>query len=180
MKKLSIITLILFILFGCSNKKEISDEERQKDIIKQRNERIISELSDKYAIRYSLDTIRYDYTIQFDELLETKYQMVKRFEIQDIYCIDSISYVKVNISHFPTYYLLLEISQKDRQKLLSLEKSFRRERDVVMIIELQEIKKMDLEYDFVGESSCSIDIIAADIFLGKGQVIEVLILNKLL
>jgi len=83
MNRLTILSLklLLITVFSCTN--EIPSQEDKEKAARQMNEKIISELNDKYSIRYLFDTLRYDYTIQFEDLLNTNYQMIRNFNIQD-------------------------------------------------------------------------------------------------
>lgn len=166
---------------ACERSNNEIDKEEKENSIKQKNEEVVSELSNKYSIKYSLDTLRYNYSIQFEDLLNTKYQLISRFRVQDIYNQDSITYVKVETGRYPTtYYLNLRISEIEQEKLLSLNKSRYSRANAVMIITLQEIRKIDLTFESYPEDHdyYSIEFESSESFAGKGQVIEVQILNE--
>jgi hypothetical protein len=180
MNKITYYILIIIALTACGRSNNETDKEEKEKLVEEKYEKIISELTDKYSIKYSLDTLRYDYSIQFEDMLNTKYQLISFFRIQDIYKQDSISYVKVETGFYPTYYLNLRISETEQEKLLALEKSFFSQANAVMIIALQEIRKIDLTFESypADQNYCSIEFESSMSFTGKGQVIEVQILNE--
>jgi len=54
-----------------------------------KKENLISELTNKFAIKYSIDTLKCNYSIQFEELLKSDYQLISSFKVQDIYVLTS-------------------------------------------------------------------------------------------
>jgi hypothetical protein len=180
MSKIICISLIFIVIVGCSRNNEAINQEEQEKLIQQENEKIVYELSDKYSIKYSLDTIKYNYSLQFEDLLNTKYQLISRFRVQDIYNQDSITYVKVEIGKYPTYYLNLGISETEQEKLLLHNKSHYSRANAVMVITLQEIRKIDLTFESYPEDQdyYLIEFESSRSFAGKGQLIEVKILNE--
>lgn len=179
---LILIALSVCVLYFKQTKKE-KDFEAEKTLVVQKNEKFVKELSDKYSIKYCLDTLHYDYSIQSEDMLKTKYQLIRGFRIQDIYIQDSISYVKAENG---TFYLNLKIDKTELEKLLThinLD-MFRYSYQVeyIMIVNLEEIKKIDFafeSYPEYQEEYCSIEIESSNIFVGKGRIIEVQILNEL-
>ncbi|MFT5253355.1 MAG: hypothetical protein ACI87N_002388 [Flavobacteriales bacterium] len=179
MSKIRNISFILLALISCGRSDKVTDKEEQEELQKQQKEQIISELTDKFSVDYSIDTLRYNYSIQFEDVLKSEYQMISRFRIHDIYNNDSISFIKIETGLFPTYYLNLSIPEKEQKKLLALDKSYYSRANAVLIVKLQEIKKIDLSLDSYPEDEeyCSLEFESSRSFLGKGQVIQVYVLN---
>jgi len=104
--------------------------------------------------------------------------------IQDIYRVDAISYVKIVTGFYPTYHLNLETTEKEIQKLQMIEKSHRllRIRDkAVLIVNIHEIKKFDFSLGIYHEDfgHSYIEDKYSHIFWGKGQLTEVILLDKI-
>lgn len=179
MKKLFYLSLILLFLTSCGrSNKELKNSE-PKMLQKQNKEKIISEMMNKYPIEYSLDTLDYIYSIEFQRLLSTEYQIVSNFGIQDIYIKDSLSYVKITIGIFPTYYFDLKISDIDRDKLLKLGNLSYFQANAVMVVSLHKVRKIDLKIIGYpdGPDNYSIEFDNSLSFAGEGEVISVQILN---
>lgn len=180
MNQITYLIIILIALISCGQRNNETEKIKQENIVKQKYNKVVSDLSNKYSIKYSIDTLRYDYSIQFEDLLNTKYQLISRFKVHDIYNQDSISYVKVKAGRYPSYYLSLRISQTDQKKMLSLSKSYYSRTNAIMVISLEGIKKIDLTFDSFPEDQnyCTIEFESSMSFAGKGQVIEVQTLKE--
>lgn len=173
--------LLLCLLISCNQKKnEMTEKETLENQIEQKNEIIISNLKEKYSIKYSLDTVRYKYTIQFEDMMRTKYQLIQRFGIQDIFVEDGISYINVlNVTTNRNLYLKLTIPETEKEKLLSQKASSSRFINAALVVSLNEFKKIDMivksNHDAI--DYCTIELTDSEGFFGNGQVAEVQILN---
>lgn len=105
---LFLLTLILVI--SCTLSEESEKKERKNHQIeesklnidqpnlKEENKiiekgKIISNIKEKYNLFYKWDTLIYNYSIDYKPIIESKYQLVEKFEIIDIYEKDNVQYV---------------------------------------------------------------------------------------
>lgn len=168
MKKAILIGLTLISLMACETKNGKPDKEEEQKILQNQKENLISKLTEKYAVEYLIDTLRYNYSIQFEELLKTDYQIVSNFMINDIYRRDSLVYISLRVFSYPAIHLNLEISPNQIGEILKLEKKLIMFIDGVFVIKLSEINKG--EFGTTGTENLMS-------FWGKGQVFELNILN---
>jgi len=178
MYKATIYIAIVITLTACGRRFNSKEQEELQKLVIQKNEEIFSQLTDKYSIKYSLDTLSYDYSIEYEDMLSTKYQLINRFRILDIYKHDSISYVQIEAGFFPTYFLNLRISDADQEKLLKLGRAYFF--NAVLVVSLQEIRNIHFTFRSCPEApeSNSIEVGSSMSFAGKGEVIEVYMLNE--
>jgi hypothetical protein len=179
MKKAIYIVLALITLMACETKNAKQGKEKEYDILQNKRDSLMSELTNKYAIKYSLDTLDYNYSIEFEELLKSDYQLISRFMINDIYKKDSLIYIKLRVFAFTNIYLNLTISQNQARKILSNKDNFFFFNEGVLIVKLFDIKKIDLTLESYPEDEgyCSIEFENSMSFLGKGEIIETHIIN---
>ncbi len=168
MKKVIFLGLALISLLACETKKNKPDKDEVQKILQNKKENLISELTEKYAVEYLIDTLRYNYSIQFEELLNTDYQLISRFRILDIYKKDSITYISIETGILPTIYFELEIPTNQVKKLLELGKCYFCTYDGIIVVKILNIKK---------GKSCSTEVKSIMSFWGKGRVIETHTLN---
>ena len=80
---LSYLLILIIFLLGCeSDKKQVAESDVS---FENKNDIIFQDLTDKYDIKYSLDTLIYRHSIEFEDMLNTDYQMLSKFSIHDIY-----------------------------------------------------------------------------------------------
>ena len=164
MKKAILIGLTLISLMACETKNNKPDKDEEQKVLQNKKENLLSELTEKYAVEYLIDTLRYNYSIQFKELLETDYQIISRFRILDIYKKDSITYISIETGFLPTIYFELEIPTNQVKKLLELEKCYFCTHDGIFVVKILNIKK---------GKSCSTEVKSIMSFWGNGKVIEI-------
>lgn len=168
MKKAILIGLTLISLMACETKNGKPDKEEEQKILQNQKENLISKLTEKYAVEYLIDTLRYNYSIQFEELLKTDYQLINRFRILDFYKKDSLAYISIETGILPTLYFDLEIPTNQYKNILGLEKGYFCIHDEIIVVKILDINKA---------RSCSTEVKSIMSFWGKGRVIEIHALN---
>jgi len=182
MKRITLITIISFLIFSCNKNNSQFINQSQKDSSQKLEEEITSNLIDKYNIIASLDTFKIDYTIQFQKEYKDDLFLIDYFNIQDIYQKDSIIYASIKVGFFPTYYIDFIVSKNDYKTLLKLG-PFGSKLDAILVVKINSLNKFRLgitsEYygDIDDKSSCPIDFENTLNFIGKGKIIEIKILN---
>ncbi len=178
MKKAIYIVLALITLMACEMKNNKSDKEKEYDIQQNKRDILMSELTNEFAIKYSIDTLKYNYSIEFEEVLKTDYQLISSFIIHDIYIKDSLTYITIRVFPIPFIYLNLRISQSQAKLFSSCKDNFFFFNDGVLIVKLFDIKKIDLTLESYPEyEGFSIEFKDSRSFLGKGEIIEAHIIN---
>jgi hypothetical protein len=84
-------TLFLALLFGCSESKQEVNIPTKEELANRKTSQIIEnnleKLSKKYAVKYNLTQLTgdWEYSIDFDKVLNTNLQIVEGAIIEDIY-----------------------------------------------------------------------------------------------
>lgn len=180
MKKIFFIGLILMVFMSCENEQKRAEKEKEikKELLEQEYESSIIDLNNRFNISALLDTLTYKYSIQYEELFKSGYQLSSRFKIQDIYIKDTMTFVSIEAYAFPTLYLDFPISKNQTQKLLSLDRNLFIENGI-LVIRLTEIKKINVALDCIAdERYFYVEFDDPYAFLGKGEIIEMIILNQ--
>ena len=176
MKKLTYIYLSILILFSCDATDELNNKKiKEQELFENKKETIISEITNKYQIKYCFDTISYIYTINYDKVIETNFQLIKNFQIIDIYKKENQNFITVNCGMYPSFYFDLIIKENELNKILNDNDSeyeyYNNSLIVVKINEIQKIKLGIISYPD-DESNCSIEIDSYNDFIVKGEIID--------
>ncbi len=173
MKAMKIYLYIIattFIVVSCTSEKS------KWEIVQEKKNLMIGSLVPKYNIHYMLDTIDKQYTIDYYPIIESKYQLIKEYSINDIYQRDSVLYVSINpLGSIKT--LILPIS-KDQMEII-------RKKDAtnnILVVGLNEVKKIkfafevsypesDEEGNMEGDFDVSLENSGS--FYAKGELIEI-------
>ena len=167
-----IITLCLFNSCSSENEKEkVTEELLTKENVEQvkkakEKQSIIDGLVSKYNIHYMLDSVRFVYSIDYKPVIESKYQLIAKYYMNDIFQKDSIYYISIWEGLIKE--LTLTINKEQVNLLLS------KETNKLLVISLKEVKKPKyfVDYDEVGSQENSI------YFHAKGDLIEIVTLLK--
>lgn len=180
MKSLILITLILTFL-SCEGKDEVKIKRKQ---IKDQKEKLASDLTEKYSIKYDLDTLRFEYTILFDKVIQTQYQLISDLTINDFYHKNGSNFIKIGTGNFPYYYLNLEVSNKMKTKILPLLdlKHYERRRTfsekLILVIKLKKMHKLDWAFESIDDEEYSyIELDHSSNFIGNGELVEIHIIE---
>ncbi len=180
MTKISFISLILLTLIACGRNKRVLEKE-QAVLQKQHKDNSISELTDKYAIKYKLDTIDFSYSVQYDKIIESGYQLIDDIDINDIYRKDGIPYVSLIIWSWPTFFCDLTVSDEIMNRIIdnqSIDHPIKGD-NAVLVVKLYEIKKIKLKIDsYPGdEGYWNIEFVDSDDFIAKGEIVDLIIIK---
>jgi len=193
MNKIVLIFLIFFAACGGKSKNNSQTKNNEQTEIQQkyikdsisnfeRNEQL-SLLGKKMNIQYMWDTIYHRYTYEYQPILETKKQLLRDFDIFDIYYKDSILYIYLHTSNYsPIFNFELSISSENLNLLKKLQ-SDTLNPDFVFIVSIEKLKKyrLKLETDIddaqTENESVSIDFDYSDDFIGKGEINEIITLK---
>lgn len=139
-------------------------------------EKIISELVSKYNIKYQWDTLDYNYSIDYKPVIESKYQLIDRIEINDVFEKDSIYFISVNISYYPSFYFTFPISQDQFEQIYNVADNT----DLIFVVNITEIRKIQFTLNGKIEDTeyASVNLERSDDFIGKGRIIEIITSKK--
>ncbi|NQU68805.1 MAG: hypothetical protein HQ510_12750 [Candidatus Marinimicrobia bacterium] len=180
MNKLFYIIIVLFTIISCNTTDKITEEEKQEIQLQQKKDKLISEITDKYNISYDWDTLTYKYSINYDKILKSGYQLIRQIWVKDIYQKDGSYYISIRTGYSPTFYFDLSISEENLNKLLRITYyglkfgSF----EGLLVVEISEIKKIRFKIESYedDEKNLSLELDASGSFIGKGKIVE-LIMN---
>ncbi|GER58125.1 hypothetical protein ULMA_02330 [Patiriisocius marinus] len=167
MKKI-IIPFVLILLFSCNQ------EEKQKVEIQEKRTSKIEEIKSQYGIKYSMtDLNRFDYSYQFNPVIQSGKQLMKYYTIHDIYTKNNKNYVAIETYKF--YFDLLVENEKILNELKNNEDEYHRVENKILVLELKNIRKMPFVIDITenGEDTY-MEVIGGDRFIGKGKVLELI------
>ncbi|MEO7315889.1 MAG: hypothetical protein ABIW47_11925 [Ginsengibacter sp.] len=178
LKKSIVISFISIIFFSCSDHVLDNKKKEQSEI----KTKIIDSLSSKYGIFYRWDTLdgfknRNIYTIDFNKVIKSNYQIIEKFRITDIYDVDSVKHVSIVTGIIGSFYLDFVTSEYQRVQLAQKDKDF------ILVVSIPELKKIKyvIEPHTVGKENEFIDlnIHYSQKFIGKGKIIDIISVNKL-
>lgn len=151
MKNLLIIISFLMLLSSChTNKDKEQGKQRIQDSLEERNNAIADSITAKYQIKYFLDTLDTDdfFTIDFRPILQTKFQLIKDFEIVDIAEKDTQLLMTIKKNYRDVYFnLSLDTNQYNTLRQLNLNND-----DFLFVIKLHNAYKVKLKIDTECES----------------------------
>lgn len=173
MNKLFCITISIIVVVSCTTKEKISEEAKKEILFQQKRDNLISEISKKYNIIYDWDTLFYNYSIEYDKIVNTDYQLISNTWIKDIYQLDTTYYISIETGIYPAFYFDLKITKADLNKILSqegVEYFF----GGLLVVDIYEIKKIKFQLEGYPEdqSYCSLELVTSDNFRGKGEIVE--------
>ena len=184
MKRIIFLLLILSLIISCGSETEKKDAvitiEEQKEIQKGLKEeeklKVISELTSKYNIAYNIDTVKFRFSIDYESILKSKYLLTELFFINDIFKIDNIHFVSINVRgrNGGIGNLTFPISKEQIQLFTN--------KDLVniLVVHINEIKK--IKFVFKGEVEdeewASVSLANSTGFTSKGELIEIVSLKK--
>jgi hypothetical protein len=111
------VLVLISILVSCSSDKEKKVEAEKQ--LKVEKEILIGNLISKYDIQYKWDTLGYKYSIEYEPVLSSKYQLIDKFTISDIFKKDSSMYIQIRVAYYPTFFFLLSINSDQLDKILT-------------------------------------------------------------
>lgn len=165
-KILPLLILILTIC-SCGSKKSKFNKKTNNEIAKH-----TEQLTNKYNIKYKLDTLDwkyYNYTIDFEPIIDSKIQLLDNIYIIDIYSKDSINHVTLTCGYLPTFYLDFPIDENQKNILKEHDNYF------LMAVKIKKIKKQKIRIiSGIEEDESYIDTDISDDFIGEGEIIEII------
>ena len=158
--------------------KEKKDNE-QYSIIK---DKIKENLISKYSIKFELDTLTFPFEIDYKPVINSKYQLINQFAINNIYSKDSIEYISIRTGvdfyfyseYFPVFYFDFPIT-KDQEKEIRQNVN-----NITLVISIEKIQtiKFALEAEIEESASAKIILKNSNNFIVKGKIIEIIKLPK--
>lgn len=171
---MSLFILLMVFLASCnSSDNDLVKKDRISASIYKEKE--IGNLNAQYSIKYLIDTLSLDYSIQFDNILNKEHLMTHNFAIHDIYRFQDSAYLKINVwNRKYSYYFTLSVSEILLQRLLRVDRSSKSYSDIALIFKIDEIKRIDVDvlgypYD---QHYSTIDLERSDSFIAKGRLVE--------
>lgn len=184
-----ILLLLCLILFSCDNDKNTNYQSEETKKFKQdsiENVFIANQIQKIVAennIKFSWDTMKYEYSIQYDSILNSEKQVIRVCIINDIFKSDSLIVIKARCGTNPYFYFYLSTSNTFIIKEL-LNKQNKRFHDLLFVVKINRIKK--ILFDFVyndredGEYvEYSMDLQDSDCFVGYGELLDIKQISKL-
>jgi hypothetical protein len=161
------------LLFSCNQKEKQIEKSEQSRVDK------VEGIKAKYGVKYSMtELLDFDYSYQFNPVLKEKKQLFEHYIIHDICtkCNQNI----VKLSSYKYYFNLIVEDESILKTLLEDDdiKGYYESEDF-LIIQLDEIKKMDFIVDlyedsFEDEVDFFIEIIENEKFIGKGKILKLI------
>jgi len=174
MRNILLFAVLIFFVFGCTSHEEKKIEEQNKQQQELEKDIIISNLVTKYSIAYKWDTLKYYYSINYRNVIESKNQLIEFVNITDIYTKDSSEYVSLQTGFFPSFNFDFPITKEQESKLLNIDD------DLILVVSISEIRKIkfELEGEIEDGVSTTINLTNSIDFIGKGEIIEIVSTNK--
>jgi hypothetical protein len=162
---LLVLSFSLILLTSCDFFKSKNEKESEKN-------RAIQKLIDKYDISFKWDTTNVYYSIDYDTLLTSKYQLIDRFVVKDIVKRDSLYYVLILVEDDINMFFQLPIKTE-------YIKLFRKSGDLVLVVNIQKFRKFNLkiedeqidEYTFIQRVEGCHDVLLI------GEIVELVSFN---
>lgn len=204
MRKIILCTLLPILLFSCTSFSELKErrDAEQRDLDaklaeikanKYETEQLIYNLVKKYNIKYAWDTLFYDYTIDYAPVIQTQYQLIDNYRINDIYEKDGSQYISLKTGYSPRDYFYLEDDLRhgitfdlmaSKEQIDSITSKYG---NLIFVVNITDIIKKQPSL-FKGE--CNIEtvenmrlldiaLITMPEFIGNGKIIDIIsITNK--
>jgi hypothetical protein len=179
MKNIISILILTSILFSCisEEEKKTEKEKNAKELSKQEKEKVIDKLVSKYNITYSWDTLgllHYRFSVDFNPIINSKYQLIERININDIYEKDSIKYISIKSGFYPAFYFDFPITMEQEIKLRQ------KDNDIILVVSISSIRKikLSLEGEIEDSENARVHLENSKDFIGKGKIIDIVTLKK--
>lgn len=155
------------------NEQEIAKEQHKKEY-ETEQKKVIDGLIAKYDIAYNWDTLDYDYSVNYKPVLNSQYQLIDDITINDIYEQDSLEYISIQTSSYPTYYFDFPIS-KEQKEIIS-----KSDYDLIFVVSITKLHKIKLALagEVMDSESTSINFENSNDFIGHGKIIEIVAIKK--
>ncbi len=167
------------MLFSCNSEEEKKTEKEKNanELRKQEKEKVIEKLVSKYNITYSWDTLGFkhcDFSTDFNPIINSKYQLLERIDINDIYEKDSIVYISIKSGLYPAFYFDFPITMEQEIKLRQ------NDNDIILVVSISSIRKIkfSLEGEIEDSESARVHLEKSDDFIGNGKIIDIVTLKK--
>ena len=160
MRNIILLTVIASLLFGCisqEEKKKQEEEQHRRQKAAER-EKVISNLVTKYNITFEWDTLRYNYSINYKPVIESKCQLIEDHEVIDIYTKDSCEFVSLKSGDYPEFYFDFPITKEQ-------ESIFLNGHHLLLIVSISQIRKLG-NFDPLTD------------FIGKGKIVDIISTTK--
>lgn len=173
----NLIVFLTLITFFCACNADLVKKDKQEKKDAETNKinkgKIIKELNSKYNISYKWDTLHSNYEIDYKPVINSDYQLIADFRINNIYEKDSSEYISIMVGdlesykEYPYYYFDFPITQEQEKKI--------RQKDVILVVCIKKIKKIKfaIESDQYGED-VTINLKNSNDFSGEGKIIEII------
>ena len=180
MKYLAIMTLSI-ISISCGSPTETQSKTRMELQKIANNEREVQEnlLTAKYNITYDWDSLDFNYSIDYEKVIQTKRQLVSDLQIDDIFRRDSSYYLRIQCAYLP-HYLILETQDKSvLQPLIDKLSTDEYFDDLILVVEIEKINKGLYEIYAMPENveEAYLEMDPSIAFFGSGKLIEIKLLK---
>ncbi len=173
-----ILMLVMALLFySCSE-----DKKDRWEVYHQYKKEMVNNLSIKYNISSLLDTVHYNFSYQFEDIISTDLQLIESGSVQDIFIRNDVYYADIRANSDSPIYLELKLQDKPKKYLLNylnqVNESYVFLYDAVFVVKLEKVKKVKLGIDCYFECDeyenfSYIDIDLPTSFIGFGELIDV-------
>lgn len=175
MRNIILLTVLISLLFGCTSQEEKKRQEEEKYFQQQVDEkiRIIDNLTTKFNIHYKWDTLNYDFSLDYNPVIKTKYQLIDDIEVINIYSKDSSEYISIKSGIDRAFYFDFPITKEQETKFLN-------ESDLILIVSISDLNK--IQFEFTGEVEASdyakVNLDLSNDFIGRGNIIKIISINN--
>lgn len=137
-------------------------------------EKIVSALVSEYAISYSWDTLSFNYSVEYQPIMKTKYQLIEDFEVSDLYFQDSTEYLSIHTGFFPTFYFDFPVTRIQAEKFINMDN------DLILVVSISSIKKIkfDVKGENIDNESITVNLEGSFDFTGKGILKDIISIPK--
>ena len=173
----SLLTLSVFFLGGCgeSNREKEISERIEKNRKEKHN--YISNIVNKFEIKYCWDTVHHNHSIDYQYILNTKYQLINDFSISDIYTKNETNYASIEVGLFEKIYFELECTQ-EQVNILREKKSYSKDfqNETLLIVSISQIRKISypvtIEY-YDEDYDSSVESEVEEGFKARGKLFDI-------
>jgi hypothetical protein len=178
------IIVVSTLLLGCNSPSKSNSIEKQELYLEQENDKKLQErlLTEKYNIKYDWDTLAYNYSIQYDHIIDGDYQLISNLGISDIFKNDETYNLRIQCGYLPYYFIVRTDNFTQISPLLNKLNTDKYYDDFLMVVEIKEIKKGLFELNAISEVSeyedaSYIELDPSISFFGTGNLIEIKLLK---
>ncbi len=177
----SLFLVFVLIFFSCSDHMldRVAIREKKNEDLKAMS---IANLASNYNVLYRWDTLdahnRRDlFTINFNPIIKSSYQIVGKFKLTDVYEKDSIYYISIVTGVYRTFYFDLSIDAGQERLLTQKGKQY------ILLIKVDEIRKIKnvIEGNLEDEKTqdISLNLNYSTDFIGRGKIIKIVSIDNL-